>query len=55
MANCGVELTGGLTIVLTHLHYDHAGNVDQFPNATVVTSQQEYEFWSGHGLATRPV
>lgn len=35
------------TVILTHLHYDHAGNLDLFPNSTVIASATEYEFWTG--------
>ena len=32
-------------VVLTHLHFDHAGNFDAFPNARVVVQRREYERW----------
>lgn len=32
------------TVLLTHLHFDHAVNVDQYPNATFIISQQEWEY-----------
>ncbi|MFC7214344.1 N-acyl homoserine lactonase family protein [Saliphagus sp. GCM10025334] len=35
------------TVVLSHLHTDHAGNLDSFPEATVVVRKEElrYAFW----------
>jgi N-acyl homoserine lactone hydrolase len=33
------------TILLTHLHFDHAGNLDAFPNATILVQASEYEGW----------
>jgi len=33
------------TLVLTHLHFDHAGNFDAFPNARVLLQRREYERW----------
>ncbi|HEU4656931.1 MAG TPA: N-acyl homoserine lactonase family protein [Capillimicrobium sp.] len=30
-------------VVMTHLHYDHASGVSQFPNATFVVSRAEWE------------
>jgi len=30
-------------VVLTHLHYDHAGNVARFPNATFYAAAEEIE------------
>lgn len=35
------------TVVVTHAHYDHAGNLGLFPNAEIVISEQEYQFWTG--------
>jgi glyoxylase-like metal-dependent hydrolase (beta-lactamase superfamily II) len=38
------------TVVLTHAHYDHAGNLNLFPRSRVVMSRKEFDFWSGaHG------
>jgi glyoxylase-like metal-dependent hydrolase (beta-lactamase superfamily II) len=34
-------------ILVTHLHYDHCGNVGLFPNATVSLATAELEAWSG--------
>ncbi len=33
------------TIILTHMHADHAGNVVAFPNARVYVQREEYEGW----------
>lgn len=33
------------TILLTHLHFDHAGDVERFPNATVVVQEREVVEW----------
>lgn len=30
------------TVILTHLHFDHAGAVDRFPNADVLVARREY-------------
>jgi len=32
-------------IIFTHLHYDHIGNFDLFPNASLFTSEKEIECW----------
>lgn len=34
-------------VVVTHLHYDHCGNVSLFPNATVSLARSELDAWSG--------
>lgn len=32
------------TVVLSHLHFDHANNLELFPNAKVYVSRREYEY-----------
>jgi glyoxylase-like metal-dependent hydrolase (beta-lactamase superfamily II) len=34
-------------VVLTHLHYDHVGNLEKFPAATFVVQKEEMAFWTG--------
>jgi glyoxylase-like metal-dependent hydrolase (beta-lactamase superfamily II) len=34
-------------VVLSHMHFDHIGNVDLFPNATFSVARAELEFWTG--------
>jgi glyoxylase-like metal-dependent hydrolase (beta-lactamase superfamily II) len=43
----GVEPESVETVVLTHLHYDHTGNVDAFANAELVAQRSELQFWTG--------
>jgi len=33
------------TIVMTHLHFDHAGNIAAFPDANIIIQRYEYESW----------
>lgn len=35
------------TVILTHLHYDHAGNIPSFPNARFVLHADELPFATG--------
>jgi glyoxylase-like metal-dependent hydrolase (beta-lactamase superfamily II) len=32
-------------MVLTHLHWDHTGNVEAFPGAKILVHERELEFW----------
>lgn len=34
-------------VVLSHMHFDHIGNVGLFPNATFSIARAELEFWTG--------
>lgn len=33
-------------IVITHAHWDHTGNVGQFPRAQLIMSEPEFAFWT---------
>ncbi|GAA4174036.1 N-acyl homoserine lactonase family protein [Gryllotalpicola koreensis] len=50
----GVDPDSAPTVVLTHAHYDHVGNLGLFPSSRVVISRREYEFWMGEH-ARRPL
>jgi glyoxylase-like metal-dependent hydrolase (beta-lactamase superfamily II) len=41
-------------LIITHAHYDHIGNLEEFPAAELIMSAREYEFWTGP-LAGRPL
>jgi glyoxylase-like metal-dependent hydrolase (beta-lactamase superfamily II) len=45
LARHGVDAGAIDTLVLTHLHFDHAGNLDAFPNARIFVQLYEYESW----------
>lgn len=49
----GVEPDEVSQVVLSHLHYDHAGNLDAFPEARFTVQRQELDFWTGP-YAVRP-
>lgn len=50
LARIGVDATRIDTVLLTHLHWDHAANAEQFPRATFFAQRAELEFF---GSATR--
>ncbi|HTZ28656.1 MAG TPA: N-acyl homoserine lactonase family protein [Streptosporangiaceae bacterium] len=42
----GIDPADVDTIVVTHAHWDHTGNLHQFPAARILISQAEYGFWT---------
>lgn len=47
LAGLGVQYDEIDTLIVTHLHYDHIGNVSSFPRAQVLAPGRELDFWSG--------
>ncbi|MEV1130477.1 N-acyl homoserine lactonase family protein [Agromyces sp. NPDC049794] len=47
MQALGVDLDAELDIVVTHMHYDHIGNVDAFPRSHITLARSEFDFWTG--------
>jgi glyoxylase-like metal-dependent hydrolase (beta-lactamase superfamily II) len=43
----GADPAGSPSVVLTHAHYDHVGNVDLFPTSDVLMAEGELAFWTG--------
>ncbi|MDP6175158.1 MAG: MBL fold metallo-hydrolase, partial [Rhodospirillales bacterium] len=45
LAKVGIDPDEVETVILTHLHFDHIGNLDAFPNANFVVQRTEYDGW----------
>jgi glyoxylase-like metal-dependent hydrolase (beta-lactamase superfamily II) len=43
----GIDLDSEITVVLTHAHYDHAGNLAELPAARIIVARNEIDFWLG--------
>jgi glyoxylase-like metal-dependent hydrolase (beta-lactamase superfamily II) len=43
----GIHCARVSCVILTHLHYDHVGNLERFPAATFVVQDEEMAFWTG--------
>ena len=41
-------------VVITHMHFDHAGGADLFPQAKFYIQEAEYRFWLENPVAGRP-
>jgi N-acyl homoserine lactone hydrolase len=46
----GIEPADLAFVLMTHLHYDHASGVSQFPGATFVVDAQEWDAFAKGGL-----
>jgi len=47
----GTEAKSVKDVVITHLHYDHVGNFDLFPNATLHLQDLEMQYATGRNMA----
>ena len=45
-AALGVHAADAPTVVVTHAHYDHIGNLDHFGASQVVVARAEIDFWT---------
>lgn len=45
-AHLGIDPADAPPVVITHAHYDHAGNLDHFPQSAVIMSTSEFDFWA---------
>lgn len=50
----GVEASEVETVILTHLHYDHAGTARSFPKAEFIVQDREVAFATGRAMRHPP-
>ena len=46
LAALGIDPSDVGTVVITHAHWDHIGNIGVFPGAELVLTEAEYAFWT---------
>jgi len=51
----GLDAAEVSDVVITHLHYDHAGNLDKFPNARFHLQDKEMSFATGRCMCHEPL
>jgi glyoxylase-like metal-dependent hydrolase (beta-lactamase superfamily II) len=49
----GVDPSSVETVIVTHFHFDHIGNLAAFPEARFLVQRKEMEFWTGPHRARR--
>jgi glyoxylase-like metal-dependent hydrolase (beta-lactamase superfamily II) len=54
LARLGIDPAAVETLVISHIHYDHVGNLHLFPNARMPVARAELEFWLADPVAKRP-
>ena len=47
LGRLGIAPAGVDHVVISHMHFDHVGNLSLFPHATFSITREEYEFWTG--------
>ncbi|MSP68610.1 MAG: N-acyl homoserine lactonase family protein [Alphaproteobacteria bacterium] len=50
----GVDIGRVEDVIITHMHWDHAGNYDQFPNARYFIQDREMNYATGRHMCQRP-
>jgi glyoxylase-like metal-dependent hydrolase (beta-lactamase superfamily II) len=54
LARVGVDPTAVDRLVISHMHYDHIGNLALFSNARISVARDELSFWTTDPVARRP-
>src|ERR1700685_1972865 len=54
LAALGIAPADVDVVVITHAHWDHIGNIGQFPHAQLVLTEAEYAFWTSPVAARAP-
>lgn len=55
LAAIGIDTAKVEDVIITHLHYDHAGNLAQYPNARFHIQEREMQFATGRMMCSGPI
>jgi glyoxylase-like metal-dependent hydrolase (beta-lactamase superfamily II) len=55
LAAIGVRPADVDTVIITHMHYDHAGHGPSFPNAKFVLQEREIAYCTGKPMSYKPL
>jgi glyoxylase-like metal-dependent hydrolase (beta-lactamase superfamily II) len=53
IAPLGLTADAITDLIISHMHWDHAGGIDLFPNARVWIQKDEYDYYAGEAWQTR--
>lgn len=51
----GVDANTVTDVIITHMHYDHVGNLDLFPNAKIHLQDAEMAYVTGRAMTHKPL
>lgn len=54
LADLNIKPTDINYVIITHMHYDHIGNLKNYPNAKFIIQEKEMAFWTGR-YASKPL
>lgn len=55
LALLGIDVAQVADVIITHLHYDHAGNLARYPNARFHLQEREMQFATGRMMCGGPL
>lgn len=55
LSSLGIQASDVKDVVITHLHYDHAGNIDKYPSAQFHLQDREMQFATGRMMCSGPL
>jgi glyoxylase-like metal-dependent hydrolase (beta-lactamase superfamily II) len=55
LGRIGIAADDVSRVIVTHGHYEHIGNLSQFPSATIVVQKRELDFWSSADARRRQI